>query len=146
MVEEFKALFSRLLAELPPGTASLNVYCVPKGDGTVIELKPTNARSAFPGVHLEDQVALVDFSFGIGTWELPFEGRNKSANEKELLSEVEQMCRAVIDGHCEEIRGFFSLTSKIYVDGYTYTVTDLPMLPIPPFGVRKFAPFVSNER
>jgi hypothetical protein len=135
----------RLLAELPQGAAKLNVYRVPKGDGTVIEIIPSNHESASFGVHAEDGVDLVDFSFGrIGTWELPHEGRNRKPSAEQLLLEVEQMSRAVIAGKCEETRNLFSLTSRIHVDGYTYRVVDLPMLPIPPFGIRKYAPFISS--
>jgi hypothetical protein len=145
MVEELRVLFARLLAELPEGTAKLNVYRVPRGDGTVIELLPANHESASFGVHVDDGVKLLDFSFGqIGTWELPQEGRNRKASAEQLLSEVEQMSKAVIAGQCEENRNLFSLTSKIHVDGYTYKVVDLPMLPIPPFGTRKYAPYVAG--
>jgi len=51
------------------------------------------------------------------------------------------MARAVIAGKCDETRGLFSLTSRVYVEGYTYKVVDLPMLPIPPFGTRRYAPY-----
>ena len=147
MFEQLKALFERLLAELPQNAAKINVYRVPKGDGTVIELLPANPHSASFGVHVDDEgIGYLDFSCGrIGTWELPQEGRNRKASAEQLLREVEQMSRAVIAGKCDETRGLFSLTSKIHVDGYTYKVVGLPMLPIPPFGTRKYAPFVSNS-
>jgi hypothetical protein len=147
MLEQLRLLFDRLLAELPQSGAKLNLYRVPKGDGTVIELLPTNCHSASFGVHVDDNgISHLDFSFGrIGTWELPQEGRNREASPEQLLLEVEQMSRAVIAGKCEETRGLFSLTSRIHVDGYTYKVVDLPMLPIPPFGTRKYAPFVSSS-
>ncbi len=147
MLEQLQLLFDRLLAELPQSAAKINVYRVPKGDGTVIELLPANRHSASIGVHVDDEgVGYLDFSFGrIGTWELPQEGRNQKAGAEQLLLEVEQMSRAVIAGKCEETRGLFSLTSRIHVDGYTYKVVDLPMLPIPPFGTRKYAPFVSSS-
>lgn len=145
MLEQFRALFDRLVAELPQGTAKLNVYRVPKGDGTVIEIIPSNHESASFGVHVDDGVDLVDFSFWrIGTWELPHEGRNRKPSAEQLLAEVEQMSRAVIAGKCEETRNLFSLTSRIHVDGYTYRTVDLPMLPIPPFGTRKYAPFAPS--
>jgi hypothetical protein len=147
MVEKVRMLFDNLLAELPPNTARLNAYRVPKGDGTVIELLPANRESASFGVHLDDGVDLVDFSFGrLGTWELPLEGRNRNATAEQVLLEVEQMCRAVIVGNCEDSRGLFSLTSKIHVDGYTYKVVDSPMLPIPPFRTLRYAPYVSSQR
>jgi hypothetical protein len=143
--EQLRVLFDRLLAELPQGAAKLNVYRVPKGDGTVIEIIPSNHESASFGVHMEDGLDLVDFSFGrMATWELPQEGRNRRPSAEQLLSEVEQMSRAVIAGKCEETRNLFSLTSRIHVDGFTYRMVDLPMLPIPPFGARRYAPFVST--
>jgi hypothetical protein len=146
MLEQLRALFDRLLAELPQGAAKLNVYRVPKRDGTVIEMIPCNHESASFGIHVDDGVDLVDFSFGrIGTWELPQEGRNRKPSAEQLLLEVEQMSRAVIAGKCEETRNLFSLTSRIHVDGYAYKVVDLPMLPIPPFGTRKYAPFISKS-
>jgi hypothetical protein len=146
-LEQLQVLFDRLLAELPQGAARLNVYRVPKGDGTVIEIIPTNRESASFGVHVDDGVDLVDFSFGrIGTWELPHEGRNRRPTAEQLFSEVEQMSRAVIAGKCEETRNLFFLTSRIYVDGFTYRMVDLPMLLIPPFGTRTYAPFVSTPR
>jgi hypothetical protein len=145
MVEQLRVLFDRLLAELPSGAAKLNVYRVPKGDGTVIEIIPSNSESASFGVHVDDGVNLVDFSFGRkGTWELPQEGRNRRPSAEQLLAEVEQMSRAVIAGGCEETRHLFSLTSRIHVDGYTYKVVNLPMFLIPPFGTRKYAPFVPS--
>jgi hypothetical protein len=148
MVEKLRVLFERLVAELPSDTARLNIYRVPKGDGTVIELLPANRDSASLGVHVDDDgIDYLDFSFGrIGTWELPQEGRNRKASAEQLLLEVEQMSRAVIAGKCEETRNLFSLTSRIHVDGYTYKVVDLPMLPIPPFRTRRYAPYVSDPR
>ena len=55
MFEQLKALFERLLAELPQNAAKINVYRVPKGDGTVIELLPANPHSASFGVHVDDE-------------------------------------------------------------------------------------------
>jgi|HubBroStandDraft_1064217.scaffolds.fasta_scaffold56041_2 hypothetical protein len=146
MIEQFKSLFEMLVAELPPDTAKVNVYRVPRGDGSVIEVLPSNQKSASFGVHIDDGTAYVDFSFGrIGTWELPQEGRNRGAAAEQLVLEVEQMSRAVIAGECDQTRGLFSLTSRIYVEGYTYKVVDLPMLPIPPFGTRRYSPYVSKS-
>src|SRR5215469_6433718 len=148
MLEPFKSLFEMLVAELPPGSARVNVYRVPRGDGTVIEVLPANKKSAPFGVHLDDGGAgYLDFSFGrIGTWELPHEGRNDKAEVKQLVVEVEQMSRAVIAGSWDETRRLFALTSRIYVDGFTYKVVNLPMLLLPPFGTRRFAPYVSSQR
>ena len=71
MIEQFKSLFETLVAELPPGTAKVNVYHVPRGDGSVIEVLPSDHKSASFGVHVDDGGYYVDFSFGrIGTWEL----------------------------------------------------------------------------
>jgi len=82
MLEQLQLLFDRLLAELPQSTAEINVYRVPRGDGTVIELLPANRDSASFGVHVDDEgVGYLDFSFGrSGTWELPQEGRNQKAS------------------------------------------------------------------
>jgi hypothetical protein len=146
MLEQFKSLFEMLVAELPPDTAKVNVYRVPRGDGSVVEVLPSNQKSASFGVHVDDHgLGYLDFSFGrIGVWELPQEGRNHNAGVEQLVLEVEQMSRAVIGGKCDETRGLFSLTSRIYVEEYTYKVVDLPMLPIPPFGTRRYAPYVSS--
>ena len=146
MIERFKSLFEMLVAELPAGTAKVNCYHVRRGDGSVIEVLPSNRESASFGVHVDDDgVEYVDFSFGrIGTWELPQEGRNHEAGAEQLVQEVEQMARAVIAGECDETRGLFSLTSRVYVEGHTYKVVDLPMLPIPPFGTRRYAPYAST--
>jgi len=146
MIEQFKSLFETLVAELPTGTARVNFYRVPRGDGSVVEVLPSNEKSASFGAHVDDGVEYVDFSFGrIGTWELPQEGRNHQAGAQQLVQEVEQMARAVIAGRCDETRGLFSLTSRVYVEGHTYKVVDLPMLPIPPFCTRHYAPYASTS-
>jgi hypothetical protein len=143
MIEQFKLLFETLVAELPAGTAKINLYRVPRGDGSVIEVLPSNKKSASFGVHVDDGAEYVDFSFGrLGTWELPQEGRNREGEAGQLVQEVEQMARAVIAGRCDETRGLFWLTSRVYVEGYTYRVVDLPALPILPFGTRRYAPYV----
>lgn len=146
-MEEIKAVFENLLSELPPGTASLNVYRVPKNDGTIIELMPANPEAASIEVHVDDGANYVDFSFGErgGTWELPLEGRYKNADSRQLLAEVEEMCRAVIAGNCNKSRGAFWLTSRIDVDGYTYRLTDLPMFRVP-FGTRQYAAYAAPRR
>ena len=143
MLEEIKAILAGLLADLPPEAARLNVYRVPKNDGTVIEVVPSNPDAASIAVHVDDGANYVDLSFGErgGTWELPLEGRHKNADKSQLLAEVEEMCRAVVAGHCVKSRGTFWLTSRIDVDGYTYKLTDLPMFGIP-FGTRHYAPYV----
>ncbi len=65
MVEKLRVLFERLVAELPRDTARVNIYRVPKGDGTVIELLLTNRDSASFAVHVDDEgIGYLDFSFG----------------------------------------------------------------------------------
>jgi hypothetical protein len=145
MVQAITALFERLVAELPPNTATLNLYQVPRGGGTFIELKPTNPAAADFGVHC-DGTEVFSFSFGVlSQWEFPYERRYRK-DEKDTITEIEEMSRAVVAGKCEVIRRWFSLTGRIYVEGYTYEVTDVPMLPRPPFGTRSYAPYVQTER
>jgi len=141
MVKRLRELFERLAAELPPGIASLNVYDVSAGQGTVIELRPAHPASADFGVHAEDISDSVDFSFGRATWEFPYERRYKNG-EKDIVTEIEEMSRAIIAGNCEVRRRPFWVTSCIHVGEYTYSVSDLPMFPIPPFGTRRYAPYV----
>ncbi len=143
MFERLKDLFERLAAELPPGTASLKVYDVQGGQGTVVELKPANPACADFGVHAEDISDIVDFSFGLATWELPYERRYRNG-EKDIITEIEEMSRAVIAGNCEVRRRPFWATSCIHVGEYTYSVSDLPMFPIPPFGTRRYAPYIGK--
>jgi hypothetical protein len=138
-VAEITALFERLVAELPAGTAA--VYARQVSVGTVIDVKPTNPASANFGVHADDFEL---YSFGLGPrsqWEFPWERRYRKG-EKDILTEIEEMARAVIAGNCEQRRGPFWLVGKIHVGDYTYRVTDLPMFPIPPFWTRRYAPFV----
>jgi hypothetical protein len=131
------------LSELPPGTATLNVYGVPRSGGTVVELKPTNPAAADFGVHSDD-FDVYSFSFGVRSqWEFPYERRYRNG-EKDILTEIEEMCRAVIEGRCEERRGWFSLKGSISVGNYIYKVTNLPMLPVPPFWTRRYAPYVKT--
>jgi hypothetical protein len=145
MVERLTELFERLAAELPPGTASLNVYDVQGGQGTVVELRPANPACADFGVHAENGSDIVDFSFGLATWEFPYERRYRN-EEKEIITEIEEMSRAVIAGNCEVKRRPFWATSCIHVGEYTYSISDLPMFPIPPFGTLRYAPYVTSER
>ena len=97
MIHRLTELFERLAAELPAGTASLNVYDVQGGQGTVVELRPANPACADFGVHVEDGSDIVDFSFGRATWEFPYERRYRSG-EKDIITEIEEMSRAVIAG------------------------------------------------
>ena len=97
MHQRIKAMLEKLLSELPPGAAVLRERRTRRDDGTLFELIPSNHDAAAILVHVEDRFDLVDFSFGeSGTWELPVEGRNRNAGIDGILSEVEDMCRAVI--------------------------------------------------
>jgi hypothetical protein len=139
VVAEVTALFERLVAELPTGSAAVHVRQV--SAGTLIDVKPTNPASAGFGVHADD-FELYSFGFGPRSqWEFPWERRYRKG-EKGVLTEIEEMARAVIAGNCEQRRGPFWFIGKIHVGDYTYKVTDLPMLPIPPFWKRHYAPFV----
>lgn len=141
LVAEITALFERLVAELPAGTAAADVRQV--STGTVIDVKPTNPASATFGVHADD-FELYSFSFGVRSqWEFPYERRYRNG-EKDILTEIEEMSRAVIEGRCEERRGWFSLKGSISVGDYTYKVTNLPMLPIPPFWTRSYAAYLKT--
>ena len=138
LVAEITALFDRLVAELPAGTATVHVRQV--SAGTVIGVNPVNPTSANFGVHADD-FELYSFGFGPKSqWEFPWERRYRN-DEKNVLTEIEEMSRAIIAGNCELERGLFWLTAKIYVGDYTYRVTDLPMFGIP-FSKRHFAPYV----
>jgi len=141
-VEIFIELFERLAAELPPRAASVTVRSVQKGAGTVVTLIPANSEAADFSVHLEEGLDLVDFSFGHGTWELPFEGRY-SNGKKDNLAEVEEMARAIIAGNCDVKRVLFWVTSRIHVEGFTYGVNDLPVFSAPPYRLRRYAPYVN---
>jgi len=144
MLAEVTALFERLLAELPPGTAALNVYTVPRNGGTVIELKPTNRAAADLGVHC-DESHVFSFGFGPAQWELPHERRYRH-DEKDILTEIEEMSRAVIAGDCEVSGRRFSLTGRIYVGDYTYEVRELHWFPQRArFSTRHYAPYVQSD-
>jgi hypothetical protein len=99
MLKRLTELLERLAAEFPPGTASLNVYDVPGGQGTVVELRPANPACAGFAVHAEDISDFVDFSFVRATWEFPYERRYRNG-EKDIITEIEEMSRAAIAGNC----------------------------------------------
>jgi hypothetical protein len=143
MIKRLTELFERLAAELPPGTASLNVCDVQGGQGTVVELRPANPACADFSVHVDDRFDIVDFSFGRATWEFPYERRYRNG-EKDIITEIEEMSRAVIAGNCEVRRRTFWATSCIHVGEYTYSVSAVPMFPIPPFGTMRYALYVSK--
>ena len=143
LVADIIALFERLVAELPVGTAAVEVRQV--SAGALIHVKPTNPASARFGVHADD-FELYSFGFGPRSqWEFPWERRYRKG-EKAILIEIEEMARAVIAGKCEQKRGPLWLIGKIYVGDYTYRVTDIPMLPIPPFWTRHYAPFAPSQK
>jgi hypothetical protein len=89
-----------------------------------------------------DDKDIYSFSFSTRSyWEFPYERRYRK-DEKTVVEEIEEMARAVIAGDCEEERGWFSLTGRIKVGEYTYSTTNLPMVPIPPFYLRHYEPYV----
>lgn len=144
MVAELATLFERLVSELPVGLAAVTVRPLPRDRATAIDVKPTNPASANFGV-LADEVQLYSFGFGpISQWEFPWERRYRK-DEKDELTEIEGMSRAVIAGRCELTRGPFWMTGKIYVGDYTYRMTDLAMLPFPPFWRRHYVPYGLNS-
>jgi hypothetical protein len=143
MVKRLIELFERLAAEFPLGTASMNVYDVQGGQGTVVELRPANPACADFSVHVEDGSDILDFSVGLATWEFPYERRYRNG-EKDIVTEIEEMSLAVVAGNCEVRRRPFWATSCIHVGEYTYSVSDLPMFPIPPFGTRRYAPYITK--
>ena len=144
LAAELTALFQRLVAELPAGAAAVHVRSRVFA-GTLIDVKPTNPASAKFGVYADDFEL---YSFGLGRrsqWEFPWERRYREG-EKDILTEIEEMARAVITGHCEQRRGPFWLIGKIHVGDYTSRVTDLPVCQYPPLsGTRRYAPFVPPQ-
>lgn len=142
--EELVALLRKLLAELPPNAASLEVRPV-SNNGIVAVLKPTNPAAASIVTHAENALHLIDFSFGEyePTWELPIEGYNPNANKTALLLEVEEMCRAVMAGCCEHTRGFLSVSGTIQVGSRPYKVRHTLVWRVTPRlrGTRKYEPY-----
>lgn len=136
-----KSLLERLVAELPPGSATVHTHSLPRdADVSAIEVKPNNPASTDFRV-LADETQVYVFGFGpVSNWEFPWERRYRK-DEKDVLTEIEEMSRAIIAGNCELGRGLFWLTAKIHVGDYTYRVTDLPMFGIP-FSKRHYAPYV----
>jgi len=114
----------------------------PQVKGQSWSFGPANPACADFAVHVEDGSDIVDFSFGLATWEFPYERRYRNGG-KDILTEIEEMSRALIAGNCEMRRRPFWATSCIHVGEYTYSVSDIPRFPIPPFGTRRYAPYVS---
>lgn len=140
---ELEALFQRLADELPPDAANLRMYDVPGGAGGGVELTPTNPSAAKISVYSDDS-AVYTFSFGLRSfWEFPYERRYRY-DEKSVITEIEEMSRAVLAGHCEETRGLVSITGKIHVCDYTYKTTTIPVFSRR-FGTRRYAPYTSDE-
>ena len=94
--------------------------------------EPTNPASASFSV-LADDFELYSFHLYGSYWEFPSERRYREG-EKDVLTELEEMTRAVIAGNCEQKRGPFWLLGKINVGDYAYKTVSLPKLPIPLFG------------
>jgi hypothetical protein len=80
------------------------------------------------------------------TWELPLEGENPKGTKDELLLEVENLCRAVIAGHCKNRRSFLGVGSVVLVGSREYKVRHFPILwPKPPFrGTRPYQAYSSE--
>lgn len=145
MTDSLRALFEQIVAELPPKLATLEVRHTRNDDGFIFELLPAKEGCAPIMVHKDDEVELVDFSFGgSGTWELPYEGRYKSADSSNVLPEVEQLIRAVVAGHCEIKHRLISVVSAVYVETYTYRVVDVLRFSFPPFTTRRYKPYRSE--
>lgn len=145
--DELVALFERLLSELPPNTASLEMRRVGRNaEGLLITLKPQSPDAASAWAHTENGLHVVDFGFGNweSTWELPTEGDNPKADKWELFQEVEDLCKAVMNGRCEHKRGLLSITGSIHARNRTYRVTDMFVLRAkPPIrGTYTYGPYV----
>ena len=138
------ALFQRLVDELPPGVATIEIVPADRKRPTVISLRPTASSSAEFGVACDD-VEVESVNFGLrGYWEFPYERRYRRG-EKDVLTEIEEMARAVIAGMCEEECGWFSITGRIRVGDYTYTMTNMPLFSKPPFRTRRYAPYTERN-
>ena len=134
--EDIVLLLKRLSSELPSGVATLRILpTTPPGYGVAVSLEPQNPEAAAVWMHARSGFGRVDFGFGLWgpTWELPVEGENPAAIKKEVLAELEQMCRAVVQGHCSHKRGFISITGRLTVGDRPYRITDLLVFrPKPP--------------
>jgi len=135
-VAELTALFEQIVSELPAGAATINVD---SNDVDWISLQPANAASAEFFV-VFDEYDVYGVGFDCHQWEFPYERRYRKG-EKDYLTEIEEMARAVIAGKCEQERRRFSLIGRIYMPDYTYGVRDLPKFCKPPRGIHRFAPY-----
>ena len=145
--DELVALFERLHAELQPGIASLTVRRSEE-HGAQVTIFPKNPRAASVWAHAENGLQLIDFGFGEyePTWELPLEGENPASSKDELLLEVENLCHAVIAGHCENRRFLLGVGSVVLVGSREYKVRHFPVLwPKPSFrGTRTYQAYSSE--
>ena len=143
---ELIELFKKINAELPSRAAEL-VLVQPqsKDDGITVSLRPRNPSSASAWCHAWNNVGSIHFGFGeySPAWELPVEGENPDADKAEILREVGEMCRAVINGSCEHQRRLIGITARLKIHGKNRSVTDLLIFwPSPPlWGTRKYLPW-----
>jgi len=139
MQAELTGLFQQLVDELPPGAATIEISTATRRRPTVISLRPANRAAAEFGV-VFDGFDVHSVGFDIHDWEFPYERRYRKG-EKDVLTEIQEMARAVLAGHCEQERRRFSVIGRIDVGDYTYAVTDIPKFCKPPFGTRRYAPY-----
>jgi hypothetical protein len=119
MQTEVAALFQKLLDELPPGVATIDISPADRKRPMVISLKPATSSAAEIWAVCDD-FGVYSVGFGLEVyWEFPYERRYRKG-EKNVITEIEEMARAVIAGTCEEERGWFSITGRIRIGDYTY--------------------------
>ncbi|MGH9587139.1 MAG: hypothetical protein ACRD3F_09330 [Acidobacteriaceae bacterium] len=138
------SLFQRLINELPPGTATIEFAPATERRPAAISLRPANSASAEFWVVWDDR-EVHGVGFGFHEWEFPYERRYRNS-EKDVLTEIEEMARAVVAGNCEQERRRFSMIGRIEVGEYTYAVKDVPKFLRPPFGTRRHAPYSPKSR
>jgi hypothetical protein len=136
---ELTALFQQLVNELPPGAATIEVSSATQRRPTVISLRPANPEAAKFAV-VFDGFDVYSVGLGIHQWEFPYE-RRYLKGEKDVLTEIQEMARAVAAGNCEQERRRFSIIGRIHVGDYTYVVTDMPKFCKRPFGTRRCPPY-----
>ena len=143
MQAELTARFQRLVDELPPGTATIEVSPPSERRPATILLLPRNPAAAdFCVVY--DDLDVYGVAFGLHQWEFPYERRYRNG-ERDVFIEIEEMARAVVAGNCEQERRWFSMTGRIDVGDCTYAVTDVPKFCKPPFGTHRYAPYTERS-